>query len=1259
MSGYSNGDGGLAVNAPLDGPTAVTVDAAGNLYIADSGNNRVRKVDASGIITTVAGNGSQGYGGDGGPAVQAKLYTPREVALDSAGNLYISDVYNNRIRKVDSNGIITTVAGNGIRGYDGDGGPAVQAKISGSTRLAVDFAGNLYISDYWNNRVRKVDASGIITTVAGTGSWGYNGDGILAVQAMLWSPEGISVDAAGNLYISDYWNARVRKVDSKGIITTVAGNGNYYYSGDGGPAVQASLRGPSNVTVDAAGNLYIAFWDRIRMVAPLSAFAKAGTVAGGIYFTEENGLGHVISSAGLHKKTIDLKTGVTFRSFDYDAKGNLVTITDQFGKVATINRDASGVPTSIVSPDGLTTRLSIDGGNHLTAVSYPDGNYYGFEYTSNGLMTAEIDPKGNRFVHQFDAGGKITDVLDPEGGHWNYSKTALSNGTVQVRKTTGEGNTTTYLDRTDSTGAYTTTITSPNGGVTTFSRTADGLTETSSLSCGKNVVSKYDLDPEYKFKFVKEMTESTPAGRSKLTLRAKTYQDTNRDKVPDIITEKITLNGKASTFVTNTLAASKVATSPLGRKVTTFYNPATLLTSRLSVPGLFDKNYSYDNKGRLTSVSRNYRQASYQYNSQGFLASVTDPQNFTTTYDYDAVGRVTGIRRPDGGAIGFTYDNNGNMTVLANPSSVNHGFAYNGVDLKTTYQTPLSGSYRYIYDKDRRLLQTVFPSGRIIGNLYDKARLAQISTPEGAIDFNYLCDTKIGSITKGAEKLTFGYDGPLLTSEAASGTLSQTLSYAYNNDFNLSAFTYGGNTVNYTYDNDGLLTGSGGYAVTRNTANGLPESVSNGTFQLARTFNGYGEADGESATVGATNIGAYTLTRDNAGRITAKTETIGGVPVSYSYTYDPMGRLLTVIKDGTPVEQYQYDKIGRRTYELNAQRGITGRSFTYSDEDHLLSTEDAAYQYDLDGFLTSKTDAAGSTAYNYSSRGELQKAVLTDGKVVEYVHDPQGRPIAKKVNGTITEKYLWQGLTTLLAVYDGSNNLVMRFQYADGKMPVAMTRGGATNYLAYDQVGSLKAVTDASGNIVKKVDYDSFGNILNDTNPSLAIPLGFAGGLHDRDTGLVRFGYRDYMPETGRWTAKDPIGFDGGDVDLFGYVENNPINRIDPLGLWEIEVGGIKFPLINNFIEPSKEPLSDAEIALNILPIGSVGKLAKGGKCAASDKMGKDMAKQIGKDLGREYREIFHDLEKVADRTAEELRADARYVYELAGKLFKLPKWMK
>jgi RHS repeat-associated protein len=317
---------------------------------------------------------------------------------------------------------------------------------------------------------------------------------------------------------------------------------------------------------------------------------------------------------------------------------------------------------------------------------------------------------------------------------------------------------------------------------------------------------------------------------------------------------------------------------------------------------------------------------------------------------------------------------------------------------------------------------------------------------------------------------------------------------------------------------------------------------------LRRHLNGYGEVEGESFTVGGVAVNSWSLSRDEAGRITAKIETDGSVPSNYAYTYDSLGRLLTVRKDGILVEEYRYDSVGTRIYEMNLLRGITERNTTYDEEDRLLTAGDATYQYDADGYLSKRAVGAEETTYSYSTRGELLSVTLSDGTSIEYVHDPLGRRIEKKVNGVITQKYLWQGLTRLLAVYDGSDNLVMRFLYADSRMPVAMEKGAAYYYLAYDQVGSLRVVADGSGNVVKRVEYDSFGNILSDTDPTFEVPFGFAGGLHDRDTGLIRFGFRDYDPDVARWTAKDPILFGSGNLDLYGYCLNDPVNWIDPYG---------------------------------------------------------------------------------------------------------------
>jgi uncharacterized protein (TIGR03437 family) len=266
------GDPVPAASASLYSPAGVAADSAGNLYIADSGNSRIRKV-SGGVITTVAGSGAAldgGFSGDNGPATAAQLSNPAGVAVDAAGNLYIADSSNDRIRKV-ANGVITTVVGTGTLGFAGDNGPATYAELSAPNGVAVDPAGNIYIADTGNNRIRKV-TNGVITTVAGNGTAGLSGDNGPATNAQLNGPKGVAVDSAGNLYIADTYNSRVRKV-SNGVITTVAGSGTQGFSGDNGPATSALLFWPKGVAVDSAGNLYIAdtYNSRVRVLTPVGS----------------------------------------------------------------------------------------------------------------------------------------------------------------------------------------------------------------------------------------------------------------------------------------------------------------------------------------------------------------------------------------------------------------------------------------------------------------------------------------------------------------------------------------------------------------------------------------------------------------------------------------------------------------------------------------------------------------------------------------------------------------------------------------------------------------------------------------------------------------------------------------------------------------------------------------------------------------------------------------------------------------------------
>lgn len=287
-SGTYSGDGGPALKAGIPAAAGLAMDPAGNLYILETGIARVRKVSAAGVVSAVAGNGTSGFGGDGGQATSAQLYPGHGLAVDGNGNVYIADSYNQRVRKVDSNGIITTVAGSGtvINGigqgtFGGDGGPATAAMLNFPDSVAVDSAGNLYIADSSNYRIRRVDkTTGIITTVAGNGNVPQNkataGDGGVATQTAIQQPNSVSVDNAGNIYFSSI--GRVQRVNSKGIIQTVAGDGTQGDTGDGGPGTSAEVKSITSVGADNTGGVYIAeTTDRVRHV---DASGIISTVAG-------------------------------------------------------------------------------------------------------------------------------------------------------------------------------------------------------------------------------------------------------------------------------------------------------------------------------------------------------------------------------------------------------------------------------------------------------------------------------------------------------------------------------------------------------------------------------------------------------------------------------------------------------------------------------------------------------------------------------------------------------------------------------------------------------------------------------------------------------------------------------------------------------------------------------------------------------------------------------------------------------------------
>src|SRR5262249_48265643 len=267
-----------ALNASLHGPLRIALDSAGTLYLNDTSGHMVRKVDATGTIVTIAGKDDDGFSGDGGVGTKATLDLPLGLAVDGAGNVFVADSLNQRVRRITPAGIIDTVAGNAGYRFGGDGGPAVAAQLNQPSSVIVDATGNLYIADTFGNRIRKV-TKGVITTIAGTGERGYSGDGGQATAARLFEPRYLALDSSGNLYISHSSNHVIRKLRSDGTILTIAGTGNSGFDGEGQLATQTRLNYPSGIAVDTAGNIYVADDGSFR-VRKIGTDGKMTTIAG-------------------------------------------------------------------------------------------------------------------------------------------------------------------------------------------------------------------------------------------------------------------------------------------------------------------------------------------------------------------------------------------------------------------------------------------------------------------------------------------------------------------------------------------------------------------------------------------------------------------------------------------------------------------------------------------------------------------------------------------------------------------------------------------------------------------------------------------------------------------------------------------------------------------------------------------------------------------------------------------------------------------
>lgn len=875
---------------------------------------------------------------------------------------------------------------------------------------------------------------------------------------------------------------------------------------------------------------------------------------------------YVFDGKGRHLQTRHSLTGATLYQFGYDAQLRLIAVTDGDGNTTRVERNTNGQPSAIVAPFGQRTLLSVDAKGYLAGITDPSGNLVKLTTSANGLLTSFTNARNKTSTFTYDDGGRLVHDEDAVGGIHSLTREQivgnLASVQYAVKHTSGEGRSASYEVTPHPGAGEERIITDAAGLKTTRARNASG-TDTTTSADGEKSTQTLGTDPRFgrSAGLLTNTHVTTPGGLNFVTTDKRTTVLVNKADPFSLKTLKeiVTINGRATTGSYDAATHTYTILSPAGRKISKVIDGAGRVT-QIRVPGLHPVNYRYDANGRLANISQGSasapRKVRFDYGSDGFLATVIDPIGRKLSYSRDAVGRVKALTLPANRTIGFSYDANGNPTAITPPGRQSHTFAYSAVDLLSTAIAPQVGTEPnrtgYAYNLDRQLTKIERPDGETITFAYDAVgRIKTKQTARGTLTYTYDKATGNLRVITAPENLTlaYRYDGSLLSAKLWTGPVAGEVTYGYDNDFRVVSIRVNSESpTTYTYDPDGLPIDIGELEISYDAGNGLLNGSSLGQVQDQWTYSPYAEPRDYLAKFNGNPFFSIRYTRDALGRISALTETSEGKSTRWSYRYDQAGRLASVMKNGALAATYTYDSNSNRS---SVTRGATTVTAAYDSQDRLNRYGTATYKYTVNGELKSKTIGRNTTTYEYDALGNLTAVTLPDGTRIGYLIDGRNRRIGKEVNGNLVQALLYQDPLRPAAELDGNGQIVSRFVYAmRSNVPDYLIRNGATYRIITDHLGSPRRVVDtATGTVMQRIDYDEWGNVIRDTNPGFQ-PFGFAGGLYDRDTELVRFGARDYDAEEGRWATKDPVRFLGGSTNLYDYVYADPVNLVDPAGLY-------------------------------------------------------------------------------------------------------------
>jgi RHS repeat-associated protein/uncharacterized repeat protein (TIGR01451 family) len=1151
-----------ALTAAID-VDRVVADRNGMLYLAETNLRRVLRLQ-NGMISVIAGNGNY----DPSLVIEEGRATdtpirPVGISVDGSGNVLIAT--GTQVLELRPDGNVQAFIGNGQyfnpegTSPNGDGGAARDAALTNPSGIIVSGSGTAVVSSPDGQNIRLVDVDGRIRTVTSARDNTFGSSGPISTGTP------ICIDRNNTIYIAE--RNRVYQLRPDGTRVPLAGSGSNGNEGDGGPALQAKFNKITGLSIGSDGALYIAdqgfgSGGRVRRLSRTMPGLQLGETA---IPTPDGSSIDVFDGDGRHLRTVDALQGFVRYAFSYNPLGYVTAITDARGNVVTIERDTFGRAAAIVAPGGQRTTLDYDGdSSYLLSVTNPASQAYRFTYytgQASGLLATFTTPRNQTHNFAFDDQGRLLSDTDPAGGFTELTSSIVGN-LQTVTTHTAEGSTGTYSTQINDDGSLNRTVTDGAGITTTSSQTMDGTT--SSQSPTGSATAHLTSDPRFKMfspfmnSFTSAIGSISVAGSATRNL---TLADPNNPFSPVASSRTITsVNGRTFEVAYDGSSHAITTTSPEGR--------STLMTldldgqiASVSVPRIIPVEYGHDGKGLLTSVVQGGRTSTFLYDGANRVTSITDSLQRTLALEYDSADRVTKETLADGSFILFDYDIDGNVTSVTPPSRPEHVFSFTAVDSESKYTPPAvngGGATLFSYDRDQRIKTVTRPDGSTIGTTYDSAGLFSTLTIGRGI-YRWTWNSLTGNLSSVADpdggSIAYTYDGRLLTGATFSGAVPGAIDWHYDRDLAVAdetvrcatSTTVACQAVVFRYDKDKLLTLAGGLNIARDFYNGsiIGSAVSGVSDQW--TYDEFGEPSAYTASLYGTDLFSEQFTRDDIGRIGQKSETIEGVTSQFSYGYDAAGHLTDVTKDGANIAHYSYDANGNR---LSRTTPVGIDSGTYDAQDRLVSYgASMTYGYTAVGELSSMSDVAGTTALTYDELGNLRHVTLADGRVIDYLIDARNRRVGKKVNNILVQRFLYAGHLPA-AELDQSGDVVSRFVYATrANVPDLIIKGDVKYRVITDHLGSPRVIVNVDdGSVAQRMDFDEFGNVLADTNPGFQ-PFGFAGGLYDADTTFLRFGARDYDPHAGRWTNKDPIGFGGGDTNLYGYAFSDPVNLIDPSGL--------------------------------------------------------------------------------------------------------------